>query len=56
MLEKIFIKQKEKDVSNAKKYLEDVFDMDSIDEKFTVFMENYADESKTKRRIIHHKN
>jgi hypothetical protein len=48
LLEKIFIKQNEKDVAKAKKYLEDVFDMESIDEKFTRFMENYADETKSK--------
>lgn len=51
MLEKIFIKQKEKNVSEAKKYIEKVFDMESIDDKFTNFMENYTDETKNRYQL-----
>ena len=51
LLEKLFISQKE-NVVEGKKYLQDIFSLTNIDEKFTSFMSNYETESKSKYDLV----
>ena len=51
LLEKLFIDQKE-NVEEGKKYLQDIFSLTNIDEKFASFMSNYETESKSKYDLV----
>ena len=51
LMEKLFITQKE-NVEQGKKYLQDVFELSNIDDKFASFMMNYETETKSKYDLV----